>query len=116
MQLTMLLAVSSSLLSACASVPRPNTDVCIANVQVLHEKCYNMERDFTDDDQLKKDAKPHFLPCPGPELCLDPKTAYKDEAAMLAAIHKKTTIDIDGSANLKAYLKELRRAAGRRGD
>jgi len=86
----------------CASVPRPNADVCTANVLALHEKCFNLKTDYDDSGKLLPMAKPHF-------------TQYKDDAAMLAGLHKATVIHPDDWAMVKAWINELR-DAGRSGD
>lgn len=96
------LSISFSLVS-CAGVERPDTDVCVANVPALHERCYNLKKDYDDQGNRRPDAKPKTI-------------VYKDEAAMLAGLNKKTCVDPDGLANLKAYIDELRRQNGRKGD
>lgn len=106
MQLMILLAVSSLLTtsSGCAGMPtRPDSDACLINSQLLHEKCYNLLRDYNDAGGLLPGAKPHFH-------------QFKDEAEMLAALNKKIDFDTDGWANLKAYVKQLRDALARKGD
>lgn len=94
----------AGLVGSCASgVERPDTDLCLSNVPKLHELCTNLKRDYDDNGELKPGVKPQVR-------------QYKDEAEMLAALNKKTCTDPNGLANLKAYVRELRAADGRRGD
>jgi hypothetical protein len=82
--------------SSCArNVPKPDADVCVVNVPALHQKCYNIARDYDDNGYIKKDAKPMFK-------------QYKDEAEMLAGLNKNIATTPDGWAAIKAYLKSLR--------
>jgi hypothetical protein len=117
MQHATLLTAFSMLAASCASVPRPNSDHCTVNVPALHQTCWNLSDDYTDDGRLKPGAVPHFKPCPSDKWpCRDPATKYKDEAAMLADLNKGTYFDLDSWAEIKAWVKELRDAGGRRGD
>lgn len=78
------------ILSAC-SVPRPNTDICIANAPANHLICYNLKKDYDNDGNRNPNAKPSYKPL----------TTVED-------INKFACTDPDGLAELKIYLQDLR--------
>jgi hypothetical protein len=85
------LMVFSLLLIGCASVPRPNTDICIVNAPAKHRKCYNLLKDYDDEGNLKPGAAASYKP-----------------ASKIEDLNKNATTDPKGLANLKAYLRKLR--------
>lgn len=92
-----LMVCSLILLAACAGVPRPDTDLCIANVPGKNRKCYNLLKDYDDNGNLVASAKP----------------TYKSLSS-LDDINKNATTDPKGLANLKAYIRKLRDEASSR--
>lgn len=82
------------LLSGCAEIKRPDTDLCIANAPKKVLKCFNMKRDYTDGGQLKKDAKPTYRKF---ELTTDVNKYFMTDSEK-------------GLPNLKAYIQDLRDA------
>lgn len=82
---------------SCSSVPRPNTDICIANVPAKHRICYNLLRDYDDNGNLTPGAKPSYKPL-----------------SSLNDINKNAMTDPKGLANLKAYIRKLRNEANQR--
>lgn len=104
------LVVFSSLMAACASIPRPNADTCTANVPALHLRCYNLRDDYDGNGELRPGARAHYFPCEAGRRCEDPATHYQDEAAMLAELNKMTVFTPDAWAAVKAWIRELRGA------
>lgn len=80
----------SFIFASCASIERPNTNLCIVNAQSNQLRCYNMKNDYTDKGVLKLDAEPHFKVISGVE-----------------DLHKHLCLDPDSTANLKAYLQKI---------
>lgn len=85
------------------AVKRPSFPVCVNNVPALHRRCYDFKYDFDDLGQISPNAKPKIV-------------QYKTRDEMLDAINKSVSVDPDPLAILKAYLKDVRDAAGRKGD
>lgn len=84
------------LVCGCAGVPRPDTDLCVANVPGKNRKCYNLLRDYDNTGERIPGAKPTYKPL----------TSLND-------INKSVMTDPTGFANLKAYLRKLRDEATR---
>lgn len=82
--------IFSILLVAC-SVPRPDTDICIANAPEKHLKCYNLKKDYDNNGERDPNAKPTYKPF-----------------AQIEDVNKFALTDPDGLANLKIYLQDLR--------
>lgn len=80
----------SVLLSGCAGIPRPNTDLCIVNAPAHEMRCYNMEKDYDNKGNRKLDA--------------EPQTKFIDG---LGNLDKHLCLDPDSTANLKAYLRKI---------
>ncbi len=95
MRLTAHLITLSVLSFACASIPRPDTDMCVVNAPMKHQKCYNLNRDYDSSGNLNAGAVPTYKP-----------------AVVVEDLNKNITTDADGWAHLKAYIRELRRKAG----
>lgn len=93
--LTLLLMIFSS---GCATVERPDTDMCVVNVPGEHAKCYNLKRDYNDDGSRNPSAIPTYRP-------ID-----RTKKLSLDDLNKNTCVDPDGLANLKSYIRELRDA------
>lgn len=88
-----MIALTIFSLLGCAGIKRPDTDLCTVNVPAMHKKCYNTLNDYDDSGALLPDAKAKIIPLLG-----------------LIDLNKNTTVDPDGWANLKSYIKELRQA------
>jgi hypothetical protein len=86
-----MLFLAFSTLTACSSIKRPDTNLCVVNAVASHLTCYNMLRDYQDDGMIKPDAKPTIIPV--------------DD---LSDLNKFITTDPEGFARLKLYVKELR--------
>lgn len=87
-------------LSGCAllrNVDRPDTNLCVANVELLQRKCVNLKTDYDSDGNLNKNATPIVY-------------SYKSAQEMLQALDKSVGTDPVGWGNLKAYLRNLRSA------
>lgn len=99
MKLAMMLLVGYStilVLTSCATIKRPNVDLCIVNAPNKTRKCYNMERDYTSDGLIKPGAK-----------------AVYRVTESVEDLNKGLFVDSDsgpedGLARLKAYIKKLR--------
>jgi hypothetical protein len=92
--LAILLVVFS--LTSCATIKRPNVDICVVNAPGKKLTCYNFERDYAPDGQIKPGVNPHFRPAPD-----------------VAALNKHLIFTSDEGpenaiAKLKAYIKNLR--------
>lgn len=96
MRLTILLAAFS--LTACATIKRPSIDICIVNAPGKKLNCYDMQRDYTDDGQLKPGVKFHTRPAPDIQA-VNKHLIFTSDAGPENAI-----------AKLKAYIKKLREA------
>lgn len=68
--------------SRCASIERPETDLCVVNAPAMNKKCFSMK-------EPKRVAK--YIPLKG-----------------LEDLNKNTCIEPEGFGNLKAYLLQLR--------
>lgn len=84
------------MLPGCASVPRPDVDLCIINAPAERRKCYNMKEDYDNEGKLKSGATP----------------TYRSNDSV-SDLNKGLFIDsADGPeaaiARLKAYLQKLR--------
>lgn len=92
MRLILALTVFSALIfSGCDD--GPDTKLCVANVPLLQQKCYNMAHDYDSNWMLKPGAVPEIR-------------QYKSAAEMLAALNKTTNTDPDGWGNFKAWLND----------
>lgn len=95
-QLKKLWTISNILLLAgCASIERPDTDLCIINSPFQKVSCYNLKRDYDEEGGIKPEAKPKVFSITG-----------------LQDINKFICTDSDGFANLKSYIKELKQQKG----
>jgi len=59
--MTRYLAFSVLLLGACATIAKPNANLCVVNAPGRHLKCYNLSTDYTDDGNVKASAKAKFI-------------------------------------------------------
>ena len=75
----------------CASIKKPDTDICVLNAPEKHQICYNVKKDFDDDGRIKAGAKPKIKPY-----------------AVLEDANKNICTDPEGWENMKAYVKKLR--------
>lgn len=94
--LAILLAVFS--LFSCASIKRPDIDVCIVNAPGKKINCYNLEKDYQDDGQLKPGAKFHT------------RVAASIQDLNKHLVFTSDTGPENAIAKLKAYIKNLREA------
>lgn len=86
------LLIGCNILTSCATVPRPDTDLCVVNAEGPYQMCFNMKSDYKSDGKLKPDAKPKYKP-----------------ALTVMDLNKNICTDPDGFANLRAYITKLRK-------
>ncbi len=86
LQRTLFLAISMAL-SACASVPPPKGEVCVANVRSNYNLCFDMTKDFDSDGSILAASK-------GIRRPLD--------------FQNRINLDPTSFASLKAYALKLR--------
>jgi hypothetical protein len=89
--LTKLLMVFS--LVGCASIKRPDSELCVVNAPSQHLKCYNLLHDYDGQGRLKKSATAIFPPA---------KTVYD--------LNKGVWMSNLDFAELKLYIHDLKRA------
>lgn len=56
-----LLTVFSLLISGCASIERPDANLCVVNAPAQHLKCYNLKTDYDQNGQILKGAEAKFF-------------------------------------------------------
>lgn len=88
-----LLTICSIIFSGCG-VPRPDTDLCVFNTELLYKYCYNLKSDYNNDGTRKKSAVPK-------------RYQYQDQADMMRAMDKTVGTDPKGFGNLKSYVQEM---------
>jgi hypothetical protein len=88
---TFWVASSAILLASCANIKRPDADLCVVNAPGKKLTCYNLEKDYNDDGQIKPGIQPHFKP-----------------ATDLDALNKHVAMSAADFAKFKAYIKKLR--------
>lgn len=93
MRLKTFLITSSILFTGCG-VPRPDTNICVLNTDLLYKYCFNMKNDYDSGGHLKKSAVPM-------------KRLYSSKDAMMLDLNKNIATDVDGFGNLKSYVSEL---------
>jgi hypothetical protein len=76
---------SSLVVVGCANIPLPKGDACVAFPQKGYSLCYDMEKDFDENGDVKPEAKAHRVP-----LSLD-------------VINKHVHFNPDSYASLKAF-------------
>lgn len=79
------LAIASLCLSACGSIPPPKGFACVAFPQKGHSLCYDMEKDFDENGDVKAGVKGQRRPL------------------SLEALDKHVHFDPDSYASLKAF-------------
>ena len=91
MRLLILLATFSLL--ACQSIPRPKGDICVFDAPRGLNKCFDMEKDYSSEGKLKKDA-----------------VMKKKPFTSIDQFDKHTNFDPGAWAELVAYKKKLQEA------
>jgi hypothetical protein len=86
-------AFSLFLLTSCATIVRPDANLCIVNAPAEHLKCYNLKHDYNKDGTIKKSAKAKFF------------TAQKVED-----LNKGVWMSNNDWAKVKGWIRELRKA------
>jgi len=61
-KLSLSLVLLTLMLTACASVERPDALICGVNSKAMKLRCYNIKDDFTNDGIRKPDAKAKDIP------------------------------------------------------
>ncbi len=74
----------------CSTIPKPHSDLCVANAPNQTRKCYWTDKDYDNNGNLLPTAVANY----------QPMTSIND-------VNKWTMTDPDSWANLKAYLKDL---------
>lgn len=80
----------SLILSGCASIERPDTNLCIVNALGHNLKCYNMKKDYDNKGHRNLDAEPQF------KLIEN-----------VSDLDRHLCIDPNSTANLKVYLRKI---------
>lgn len=80
------------IISGCSSLERPDTNLCIINAPLNQMKCYNLKEDYDERGVITFEALPSIIPIEGVE-----------------DINKFICTDPNSFANLKAYIKALRK-------
>ncbi len=83
-------------LSACSTVPRPDTNIGVVNNELHKIGGYNLLKDYDDNGNLNPNATPWTRP-----------------VNSAADLDKNICTDPDGWANLKAYIRMLREQVAR---
>lgn len=92
MRLTTLWVTCSLILAAaCATIERPDSELCIVNAPLKRRKCYNLRHDYDDSGNLIPEATPSYAPVESVE-----------------DLNKHTTMDPESWTRFRAYLKKLR--------
>lgn len=92
MRLMMLWISFSVLFSSCAQLERPDTNIWVVNVPAKELKGYNLKRDYDNNGNRKKTAKPMFI-----------------KNIDLNTLNKWVCTDSEkGLPNLKAYIRSAR--------
>ena len=102
-------ALLAGILSGCAGIKKPDSDICTINVPGLRENCHNLARDYDDLGRLKPGTKMEVRQYDEiAQLLMGVES--KDPKEKRTGINKKTCMDPQSLANLKAYIKKLREA------
>lgn len=88
-----LLMICSIIFSGCG-VPRPDTDLCVFNTELLYKYCYNLKSDYNNEGKRRSDAKAKVI-------------RYGDAQEMFREMDKTVGTDPQGFGNLKNYVNEL---------
>ena len=88
-----LVVISPFIFSACANIPPPKGEGCVAFVKngVCTNLCYNLEKDFTKDGSPKPEARAKRYPCDANYF------------------HQRINFDPDSFASLKAYALKIKK-------
>lgn len=92
-QLMTFLAIFSVLFSGCATIKRPDTDLCGVNAPKGEQRCYNILRDYENSGVRKPGAIPTIKP-----------------AKTVMDLNKNICTDPQGFQNLLIYIEQLREA------
>lgn len=76
----------------CATVERPDTNLCVINEPLEQLECYNLRTDYSDEGKITTDAKPLIIGITG-----------------LESVNKYICTDPAGFSELKAYITKLRK-------
>lgn len=84
-----------SFISGCASIPRPNSNLCIVNVPGLRENCLNLKDDYDSLGRIRVGTRFKVK-------------QFSTAEELLNDLNKNTCMDPDSLAELKAFIKKLR--------
>jgi hypothetical protein len=87
---TLFLAFS---LSGCATIAKPDANLCVVNAPARHLKCYNLAADYNDDGNIKASAKAKFF-----------------RAETVEDLNKGVWMSNNDWAKVKGWIRELRKA------
>lgn len=87
---TLFLAFS---LSGCATIAKPDANLCVVNAPAKHLKCYNLSTDYTDDGNIKASAKAKYF-----------------RAQSVEDLNKGVWMSNSDWAEVKKWIRELRKA------
>lgn len=88
-----LIISSLIVLASCASIERPNAELCIVNAPALHLKCYNLSEDYHSSGKLKNNATAKYLP-----------------AKTVEDLNKGVWMSNNDWAQVKGWIRQLRKA------
>jgi hypothetical protein len=80
-------------LSGCATIAKPDANLCVVNAPAEHLKCYNLNTDYTDDGNLKKTSKAKYF-----------------QAKSVYDLNKGVWMSNSDWAEVKKWIRELRKA------
>lgn len=83
----------ASSLSGCATIAKPNANLCVVNAPAQHLKCYNLSTDYTDDGNVRASAKPKYF-----------------RAQSVEDLNKGVWMSNGDWAEVKKWIRELRKA------
>jgi hypothetical protein len=83
----------SLLISGCATIAKPDANLCVVNAPAEHLKCYNLKTDYTDDGNVKASAKAKYF-----------------KAEVVNDLNKGVWMSNSDWAEVKKWIRELRKA------
>ena len=116
LQKKLLMIFSFTALIAGCGVPRPDTDLCVHNLPGLRLICVNLKKHYGDDGKLKPNLEWKTYNYQGLEALekymRETKTPtmvqFQKVSEMDEVLNKRTSVNPDGLANLKAYIRKMR--------
>lgn len=79
--------------SGCATIAKPDANLCVVNAPAQHLKCYNLKTDYTDDGNIRASAKAKY---------------FRSES--VEDLNKGVWMSNGDWAKVKGWIRELRKA------